>query len=86
MVDNNTIRKNKGDFFYYLEVSEAGETAIFTKKKRAIRVNPDRSTTKTKRKVYIKNVELTEDGLAWFKANSGNFDYNILIEMIRNNA
>lgn len=81
-MQNKILRKNKGDFFYYLEVLDNGKSVKFTKKKRAIRVNLDRTTTKTKRKVYIKTVDLTEDGLALFKANSGDFDYKIIMEML----
>lgn len=76
------IRKNKGDFFYYLDVSEGGEIAVFTKKKRAYRHNPDGTISKTKRQIYSINVDLTEDGLALFHANKGNFDFNILKEML----
>lgn len=78
------IRKNKGDFFYYLEVTEDVKIATFKKSKRAIRVNPDRSTSKTKRELYTRTVELTEDGLASFKANTSDFDHAVLLDMLNN--
>jgi len=79
------LRKNHGNFFYYLDVAEDGKTAIFIKKKRAIRLNPDRTTTKTKRNIYIRDVDLSEDGLASFHANTSTFDFNILKGMLEGN-
>lgn len=78
------IRKNKGDFFYYLEMLPDGVSATFQKSKRAIRVNPDRTKSKTKRVLYVRTVELTEDGLASFKANTSDFDHAVLLDMLGN--
>lgn len=77
------LRKNKGDFFYYLDLSDDNKTATFKKSKRAIRVNPDKTTSKTKREIYTRTVELTEDGLASLHANTSTFDYKVFIEMMK---
>lgn len=76
------LRKNKGNFFYYLDIMPDGVTATFKKSKRAIRMNPDRTTSKTKRELYSRTVELTEDGLASLRANTSNFDADVFAEMI----
>lgn len=76
------IRKNKGDFFYYLEILPDGISARFQKSKRAIRVNPDRSKSKTKRILYVRTVEFTEIGLNEFKEKTSDFDHSVLLDML----
>ncbi|EEB1245410.1 hypothetical protein GJY02_22785 [Salmonella enterica] len=75
------IRKNKGDFFYYLEMMPDGETFTFEKKMRAFK-EPDGGKIKTKRRLYIKTVRNTADGLASFKANTSDFDHAVLLDML----